>query len=96
VTPPGFWQRLAQMLDDYLVDRADTAAKVKFRQRPDPRVLSASIPLFFIGRNKYGSWVARGGRAGRRHLPDEAVHPALRSKEQRAGRVRDDVCQRAL
>jgi len=66
VTPPEFWQRLAQMLDDYLVDRADTAAKVKFPQRPDPRVLSASIPLFFIGRNKYGFWVARAaeGRVG--------------------------------
>jgi hypothetical protein len=38
---------------------AGTAAIVKFPPRPDPRVLSASIPLFFIGRNKYGFWVAR-------------------------------------
>ena len=66
VKPHGFWQRLAQMLDDYLVDRADTAAIVNFPPRPDPRVLSASIPLFFIGRNKYGFWVARAaeGRVG--------------------------------
>ena len=39
---------------------------VKFPQRPDPRVLSTSIPLFFVGRNKYGFWVVRAaeGRAG--------------------------------
>jgi hypothetical protein len=45
---------------------ADTAAIVKFPPRPDPRVLSASIPLFFIGRNKYGLCVARAaeGRVG--------------------------------
>ncbi len=43
-----------------------TAAMVKFPLRPDPRVLSASIPLFFLGRNKYGFWVVRAaeGQAG--------------------------------
>ncbi len=43
-----------------------TAAIVKFPPRPDPRVLSASIPLFFVGRNKYGFWVVRSAerRAG--------------------------------
>jgi hypothetical protein len=32
----------------------------------DPEVVSASIPAFFIGRNKAGLWVARGanGRVG--------------------------------
>jgi len=41
-----------------------TAAK--FPQRPDARVLSETIPLFFIGRNKNGLWVAREaeGRTG--------------------------------
>jgi hypothetical protein len=34
-----------------------TAAK--FPRRPDARVLSEKIPLFFIGRNKNGLWVAR-------------------------------------
>jgi len=34
-----------------------TAAK--FLQRPDARVLSETISLFFIGRNKNGLWVAR-------------------------------------
>jgi hypothetical protein len=36
-------------------------------QRPDPSILSEAIPLFFIGRNKDGFWVARdagGGNGG--------------------------------
>ena len=38
----------------------------KFPRRPDARVLSETIPLLFIGRNKNGLWVAREaeGRAG--------------------------------
>ncbi len=50
--------------NEKMADRPDqrsaapgTAAK--FPQRPDARVLSATIPLFFIGRNKNGLWVAR-------------------------------------
>lgn len=41
-------------------------AVAKFPRRPDGRVLSGSIPLFFIGRNKNGLWVAREaeGRTG--------------------------------
>lgn len=31
----------------------------KFPQRPDASALSEAIPLFFIGRNKNGLWVAR-------------------------------------
>jgi hypothetical protein len=43
---------------------AGTAAK--FPRRPDARVLSEAIPLFFIGRNKHGLWVVREaeGRTG--------------------------------
>jgi hypothetical protein len=35
-------------------------------RRPDASVLSKSLPLFFIGRNKNGLWIAREaeGRAG--------------------------------
>ena len=35
-------------------------------QRPDPSILSDAIPLFFIGRNRDGFWVARNadGRVG--------------------------------
>ncbi len=38
----------------------------KFPRRPDARVLSEAIPLFFIGRNKHGLWVVREaeGRTG--------------------------------
>ena len=38
----------------------------KFPRRPDRSVLSESIPLYFIGRNRAGLWVAREaeGRAG--------------------------------
>ena len=45
---------------------AAPAAATKFPQRPDARALSEAIPLFFIGRNKNGLWVAREaeGRTG--------------------------------
>jgi hypothetical protein len=38
----------------------------KFPRRPEPDVLCKSIPLFFIGRNRNGLWVAREaeGRTG--------------------------------
>jgi len=38
----------------------------KFPRRPDPTILSESIPLYFVARNKVGFWVAREaqGRAG--------------------------------
>lgn len=46
--------------------RRPPQAVAKFPRRPDSNVLSESIPLFFIGRNKCGFWVAReaGGRTG--------------------------------
>ena len=39
---------------------------VAFPRRPDASVLSESIPLFFIGRNRVGFWIAREaeGRTG--------------------------------
>ena len=46
----------------------DTTAReaVILPNRPDARVLNRVIPLFFIGRNKNGFWLAReaGGRVG--------------------------------
>jgi hypothetical protein len=44
----------------------DRRAVVKFPRRPNSGVLSESIPLFFIGRNRLGFWVAREsqGRTG--------------------------------
>jgi hypothetical protein len=38
----------------------------KFPRRPDPAILSHSIPLYFVARNKAGLWVSREaeGRSG--------------------------------
>jgi hypothetical protein len=43
-----------------------TAAVAKFPRRPDSSTISESIPLFFIGRNRNGLWIAREaeGRTG--------------------------------
>lgn len=43
-----------------------SAVRRGFPRRPDPRVLSEAIPLFFIGRNQNRLWVAREaeGRKG--------------------------------
>jgi hypothetical protein len=45
---------------------ARVRAVANFPRRPDAGVLSKSIPLFFIGRNRNGLWVAREaeGRIG--------------------------------
>lgn len=46
-------------------NESPSAADTPF-QRPGPEDLSEAIPVFFIGRNKAGYWVARGadGKAG--------------------------------
>src|SRR5579863_8130603 len=38
---------------------------VEFPKRPDLNVLSETIPLFYIARNKYGFWIVRGAEGGR-------------------------------
>ena len=40
--------------------------ELSFPQRPNPKMLSESIPLYFIARNKNGFWIAREaeGRTG--------------------------------
>jgi hypothetical protein len=56
-----------QTFDRSLLVRGASASTVsKFPRRPDRSILSESIPLYFIGRNKAGLWVAREaeGRAG--------------------------------
>ena len=42
------------------------ASVTKLPRRPDPSILSDAIPLFFIGQNRDGFWVARDadGRVG--------------------------------
>src|ERR1035437_10413796 len=50
----------------HVASMAQPAKPTKLPQRPDPSILSQAIPLFFIGRNKDGFWVAReaDGRIG--------------------------------
>ena len=45
---------------------AHVAGQTKLPPRPSPEILSEAIPLFFIGRNEDGFWVAResDGRIG--------------------------------
>jgi len=52
-----------------------------FPRRPDAGVLSKSIPLFFIGRNRNGLWIAReaeGRTGGVFLLKQSALHFAQR------------------
>jgi hypothetical protein len=46
--------------------QVEPAAATRLPQRPDPSILSEAIPLFLIGRNRDGFWVARdlNGRVG--------------------------------
>jgi len=49
-----------------LVPPVEPAATTRLPQRPDPSILNEAIPLFFIGRNRDGFWIARDadGRVG--------------------------------
>jgi len=55
-----------QRLDRRMPPPDVPGALAQFPQRPNPRVVSESIPLFFMARNKIGLWVAREaeGRTG--------------------------------
>ncbi len=55
--------------------------------RPDATILSGSIPLFFIGRNHSGFWVAReaDGRSGGPFLLKRAAARFARKKSAPAG-----------
>ncbi len=55
--------------------------------RPDSTILSASIPLFFIGRNRNGFWVAREaeGRSGGLFLRRRSAARFARRKSAPAG-----------
>ena len=49
-----------------VISLVQPAAVTRLPQRPDPSILSDAIPLFFIGQNRDGFWVARDadGRVG--------------------------------
>jgi hypothetical protein len=58
-----------------------TGAVANFPGRPDAGVLSKSIPLFFIGRNRNGLWIVReaeGRTGGVFLLKQSALHFAQR------------------
>ena len=63
----------------------------KFPRRPDAGVLSKSIPLFFIGRNRNGFWIAREAEDDWWRLFVKAVGASLCAKEQRVRWMRDHV-----
>ena len=70
----------------HVASMAQPAKPTKLPQRPDPSILSQAIPLFFIGRNKDGFWVAReaDGRIGGVFLRKQsAVRFANRSAQPR-------------
>jgi hypothetical protein len=52
-----------QALDVRQPPRVSAGATARFPRRPDAGVLSESIPLFFIGRNTSGFWIAREAEA---------------------------------
>jgi hypothetical protein len=58
-----------------------------FPRRPDAGVLSKSIPLFFIGRNRNGLWIAREaeGRTGGVFLLKQSVLHFAQRKSARVG-----------
>jgi hypothetical protein len=60
---------------------------IKFPSRPDASVLSATIPLFYIGRNGRGLWVAREseGRSGGLFLFQRAAVRFAKSKSKPNG-----------
>ena len=67
--------------------RAAPAAISKFPPRPNPNILSASIPLFFIGRDRHGFWVAREaeGRSGGLFLLKRSALRFAEAKSKPAG-----------
>ncbi len=63
----GIRQSLAdQSFEEADKERAPRRQTARLPTRPDATILSESIPLFFIGRNHSGFWVAREstGRCG--------------------------------
>jgi len=59
----------------HVASMAQRAKPAKLPPRPDPGIISEAIPLFFIGRNEDGFWVAReaDGRIGGIFLRKQAA-----------------------
>jgi hypothetical protein len=63
------------------------SAAMQFPKRPDLTVLSETIPLFYIGRNRFGFWVAREseGRSGGVFLCQRSALRFARSRSRPVG-----------
>jgi hypothetical protein len=67
--------------------QAASAAATQLPRRPDASALSEAIPLFYIGRNKYGVWVARAaeGPSGGLFLSKQSAARFARRQSEPAG-----------
>ena len=67
--------------------QAASAAATQLPRRPDASALSEAIPLFYIGRNKYGVWVARAaeGPSGGLFLFKQSAARFARKQSEPAG-----------
>jgi hypothetical protein len=68
-------------------ERSSRSTVIDFPKRPDLSVLSETIPLFYIARNKHGFWVAREaeGRCGGVFLLRRSAVRFARDKSAPAG-----------
>jgi hypothetical protein len=76
-----------QMFDPRPATSTASNTLTKFPKRPDLTVLSETIPLFYIGQNTHGFWVAREaeGRSGGLFLFKRSAVRFARSKSAPAG-----------
>jgi len=67
--------------------QAASAAATQLPRRPDASALSEAIPLFYIGRNKYGVWVVRAaeGQSGGLFLFKQSAARFARRQSEPAG-----------
>ncbi len=67
--------------------QAASAAATQLPRRPDASALSEAIPLFYIGRNKYGVWVVRAaeGQSGGLFLFKQSAPRFARRKSEPDG-----------
>jgi hypothetical protein len=70
-----------------VISLVEPAAVRRLPQRPDPSILSEAIPLFFIGRNRDGFWIARDadGRLGGIFLRKQSALQFAKTNTQPAG-----------
>jgi hypothetical protein len=70
-----------------VIPLVEPAAVRRLPQRPDPSILSEAIPLFFIGRNRDGFWIARDadGRVGGIFLRKQSALQFAKRNTQPAG-----------